>query len=110
MKYKDPQIVGTQQFNEYLFNKDINKIVESLLAIALYSSDRVLVKKIVVEQISNEALDVRRASIIALSHIVRIDKNISYLELKKILKLVPNKDMLLREIEDLLDDWETFNS
>lgn len=110
MKYRNPQICSKRKFKEYLFKKDINKVIESLLAMALYSDDRVWVKKIVIQQMSNEDLTIRKASIVALSHMVRIDKNISYLELTKILDLVPNKNMLLGEIEDLLDDWKVFNS
>ena len=110
MKYRNPQICSKRKFKEYLFKKEINKIAESLLAISLYSGDRVWVKKIIIQQISNEALTIRKASIVALSHMIRIDKNISCSELTKILDLIPDKDVLSGEIEDLLDDWKVFNS
>ena len=109
MKYKNPKICSKQQFNEYLVNGEIHKIIESLLAMALYSDDRAWIKKIVVEQISHESLEVRKASIVALSHIVRIDKNISYIELKTFLKLTDDEGLLSGKMKDLLDDWKIFN-
>ncbi|WEV49338.1 hypothetical protein OZX61_02290 [Acinetobacter sp. ESL0695] len=110
MKYIDPKLQPNFKIKNFIHNKSVDNLIEAIISTSLYSNDRIWAKELSISQLNSNDINVIRASIRALSHIARIDKNLDldfYEEIKKKLK---TRQISLGELEDLRDDIEIYST
>ena len=100
MKYMDPKYCS--------FTLDtVENCCNLILNIVLYSVDRDIAEKIVLDNLDSSIDELKYTSIISVGHIVRIDKRISFDIINK-LELLKNSGQFLGAISDVFDDINLF--
>ena len=100
MKYMDPKYCS--------FTLDtVANCCNLILNIVLYSVDRDIAEKIVLDNLDSSIDELKYTSIISVGHIVRIDKRISFDIINK-LELLKNSGQFLGAISDVFDDINLF--
>lgn len=100
MKYMDPKYCS--------FTLDtVENCCNFILNIVLYSVDRDIAEKIVLDNLDSTIDELKYTSIISVGHIVRIDKIISFDIINK-LELLKNSGQFLGAISDVFDDINLF--
>ena len=100
MKYMDPKYCS--------FTLDtVENCCNFILNIVLYSVDRDIAEKIVLDNLDSTIDELKYTSIISVGHIVRIDKRISFDIINK-LELLKNSGQFLGPISDVFDDINLF--
>ena len=100
MKYMEPKYCS--------FTLDtVENCCNLILNIVLYSVDRDIAEKIVLDNLDSSIDELKYTSIISVGHIVRIDKRIS-LDIINKLELLKNSGQFLGAISDVFDDINLF--
>lgn len=106
--YRNPQNYSIETIDNFIINYEIDKAVEAIIGLALYSDNRQDLQNFILNLLnSSKNTDIKNACIKALSHIVRIDGKIDEKVFDIINELKDNR-LYLANIGDLTDDIEVY--
>ncbi|HDR1022571.1 TPA: hypothetical protein QB352_001859 [Pasteurella multocida] len=96
---------------DHLLNEtnDTDEICNILLSIGLYYEENGEIEDILYAYFKSEDLDVSRAAILSIGHLVRRKRNINKEKLLNNLKRVTFPIELMGTIEDVIDDFNVFS-
>lgn len=108
--YKNPKVHDANQVSDFIDMGDINRAIDGVIGLSLYNDDRTAVKKFIFKLLSYKTTNTQfqYALIKALSNIARIDRNITKSDVKIIINMFQDNDLLQGALSDFIDDYNVF--